>query len=218
MSVHPAGRGPGGSLLGTALRRAALRRTALRRVTPAALALLSVACSPAGSRPSQAEAESEYAIRSLLSMVGSGDASEVAGLFHPDAVYDDYASQHQFRGLEEIAGYITGGTRWATAVSLDVMAVNAWGTGAVAEWVFTGIQDRPIPGFLPVVTGNEVVLTGITLIQMEDGRIRRAADYQDALPLVLQLGGEVHMPGGVLLRQETVAAEPDTLPPTPEFP
>jgi len=208
MKVHAASRRRGRSRCGADL----------RRVAPAALALLAVACSPAAPGPSRAEAESEYAIRSLLSMVGSGDASEVAGLFHPDAVYDDYASQHQLRGMEEIAGYITGGTRWATAVSVDVMAVNAWETGAVAEWVFTGVQDRPIPGFLPVVTGHEVVLTGVTIIQMEDGRIRRAADYQDALPLVLQLGGEVRMPGGVLLRQEPVAAEPDTLPSAPELP
>lgn len=191
------------------------------------LALLAAACSPDGSGPSRAEAENEFAIRTLLAMVGSGNADDVAGLFHPDATYDDYANQHQYRGLEEIAGYITGGTRWATAVSVDVMDVHLTTTGAVAEWVFTGIQDQPIGSFLPVVTGREVVLNGITLIQMEDGRIRRAADYVDALPLVLQLGGEVHMPGGGVLRQElepgdTVAdagfIDPaDTLP-TPQEP
>jgi ketosteroid isomerase-like protein len=193
-----------------------------------ALALLAGACSPASQGLSRAEGENEFAIRTLVAMLGSADASDVAGLFHPDAVYDDYANQHQYRGMEEIAGYIAGGTRWATAVTMDVMAVHVSTTGAVAEWVFTGIQDRPIGSFLPVVTGREVVLYGVTIIRMENGRIRRAADYMDALPLVLQLGGEVRMPGGGVLRQEP--AEPplreepgdeptgDDAPPIPDTP
>ena len=175
-----------------------------------ALALLLAACSPTAPGRSQAEAESEFAIRTLLAMVGSGSADDVAGLFHPDAVYDDFANQHQYRGLEEIAGYVSGGSRWATGVSMNVIDVHVSSTGAVAEWVFTGIQDHPIGSLLPVVTGREVVLNGVTIIEMEDGRIRRAADYVDALPLVLQLGGEVHMPGGGVLRQELEPA--DTLP------
>lgn len=183
-----------------------------------ALMILVAACASEGSDLSRAEAENEIALRALLAMVGAGHADEVAGLFHPDAVYDDFANQQQYRGLEEISGYVAGGTRWATGVSVDIISIHVSDSAAVAEWVFTGIQDHPIPGFLPVVTGHEVVLNGITVIEMEDGRIRRAADYVDALPLVLQLGGEVHMPGGALLRQEPVAAEPDTLPSTPELP
>jgi len=196
--------------------RAACRRPAAALAASLALALLPCACAPAASGPSQAEAENEIAVRTLLSMIGSGDATDVAGFFHPDAVYDDYANQQQYRGLEEIAGYIAGGTRWATAVSMDVMSVRVSDSLAVAEWVFTGIQDRPIRSFVPVVTRREVVLNGVTILEIEDGRIRRAADYTDALALALQLGGEVSMPGGVVLRQErgaaAEAAATDTIP------
>jgi ketosteroid isomerase-like protein len=170
------------------------------------LAVVLCSCSTGARQPSQAEAENEIAVRTLLSMIGSGDVSDVAGLFHPDAVYDDYANQRQYRGLEEIAGYLAGGTRWATAVSMDVLSVHVSDSLAVAEWVFTGIQDRPIRSFVPVVTGREVVLNGVTILEIEEGRIRRAADYTDALALALQLGGEVRMPGGVVLRQDAAAA------------
>ena len=174
-----------------------------------ALALFATACSTGGAGPSQVQAENEITIRTLLSMMGSGNADDVAGLFHPNAVYDDYANQQQYRGMEEIAGYVAGGTRWATAVSMDVMSVHVSDSVAVAEWVFTGIQDRPIRSLLPMVTGREVVLNGVTIIEMEDGRIRRAADYVDVLPLVLQLGGEVHMPGGGIIRLEAGALPAD---------
>lgn len=176
------------------------------------LALLQGACTTGAQGPSQAEAENEIAVRSLLAMMASGDATDVAGLFLPDAVYDDYANQQQYRGLEEIAGYIKGGTRWATAVSMDVMSVHVSASGAVAEWVFTGIQDRPIRSFVPVATGREVVLNGVTILEMEGGRIHRAADYTDALALVLQLGGEVSMPGGGVLKQEPTEAPADSVP------
>ena len=179
-------------------------------------ALVLGACSPRPSGPSRLEAENEIAIRTLIGMVESGNAEDVAGLFHPDAVYDDFANQHQYRGLEEIAGYLSGGSRWATGVSMTIIDLHVSPTGAVAEWVFTGIQDQPIGSMFPVVTGREVVLNGVTIIEMESGRIRRAADYVDVLPLVLQLGGEVHMPGGGTLRQDP-APPGDTLP-TPQEP
>ncbi len=188
-----------------------------RLIVTAALVL--GACAPRPSGPSRLQAENEIAIRTLIGMVGSGNADDVAGLFHPDALYDDFANQHQYRGLEEIAGYVSGGSQWATAVSVDVIELHVSSTGAVAEWVFTGVQDKPVGSLLPVVTGREVVLNGVTIIEMEDGRIRRAADYVDALPLVLQLGGEVRMPGGGVLKQDP--ADPplpsDTLP-TPQEP
>jgi len=157
-------------------------------------------CSSRTAGPSQVEAENEIAMRTLVDMMSSADAQDVASLFHPDAVYDDFANQRQYRGLEEIAGYIQGGSRWATAVSFDIIELHVSDAGAVAEWVFTGIHDQPIGSFLPVVTGREVVLNGVTIIEVEAGRIRRAADYVDGLPMVLQLGGEVHMPGGGILK------------------
>ena len=189
----------------------------LATVLTLSLALLQGACTSGARRPSQAETENEFAIRTLMSMVGSGDATDIAGLFLPDAVYDDYANQQQYRGLEEIAGYVAGGTRWATAVSMDVMSVHVSDSSAAAEWVFSGIQDRPIRSFVPVATGREVVLNGVTILEMDGGRIRRAADYADALSLALQLGGEMRMPGGVVLKQEQAGApaEPemsDTIP------
>lgn len=166
----------------------------------AALAIIVGACAAPADGPSRVETENEITVRTLLGMWGSGDAADVAGLFHPDAVYDDFANQEQYRGLQEIASYLSMGTRWATGVNMSVTAVHVSGTGAVAEWVFSGFQERPIGNLFPDVTGREVVLNGVTILEIDQGRIRRAADYMDVLPLVLQLGGEVVMPGGSILK------------------
>ena len=57
---------------------------------------------------------------------------------------------------------------------------------------------------VPVATGREVVLNGVTIIEIEDGRIIRAADYTDTTPLMLQLGGRIELPGGVVIEAEDV--------------
>jgi steroid delta-isomerase-like uncharacterized protein len=164
------------------------------------------ACGFNDSAPPRALAENELAIRNLLFSWESGNTAALAELFWPDAVYDDFPNQHQYRGVEEIAGYMTYIHTWATGVSMNVAEVHASETGAVAEWVLSAIQDAPIGDLVPVATGREVVLNGVTIIQTDGGRIRRAADYSDALPFVLQLGAEVLMPGGDTIRLDLLPA------------
>jgi steroid delta-isomerase-like uncharacterized protein len=161
--------------------------------------IFALGCSPTGDALPRALAENEIAIRSLMGLWESGQVEELTGFFWPDAVYDDFPNQTQHRGIEEIAGYVQHIHTWATGVTMGVTEVHVSESGAVAEWVFSAIQARPIPGQVPVATGREVVLNGVTIIEMDGGRIRRAADYIDVLPLVLQLGGKAELPGGVVM-------------------
>lgn len=194
-------------------------RRALGRPRSAALVLLALAaCTGGGGGPGRLEVENEMALRSLLGMLESGETADVAGLFHPDAVYDDFANQQQYQGLEEIAGYLAQGSRWADGVSVTLTGLHVWPGGGVAEWIFSGIQDRPMGTLVPLATGREVVLNGVTVIEVESGRIRRAADYMDVLPLLLQLGAEVRMPGGGVLRRDAQPPEPDPQPQPEERP
>jgi len=153
-----------------------------------------------GSGPSPAEARNEIVIRTLLSVWESGDTDALLELFQPDAAYDDFPNQVQYHGIDEIVGYVSSVHTWGTAVAMNVIQVHATEDGATAEWVLSAIQEGPIGDMVPVATGREVVLNGVTLIETEGGRIRRAADYMDVLPFVLQLGGEVTMPGGGVIR------------------
>ena len=47
-------------------------------------------------------------------------------------------------------------------------------------------------------------MNGVTIIEMEGGRIIRAADYVDTLPMMLQLGGRVEMPGGGVIELDAI--------------
>lgn len=186
------------------------RRTGRSAATVLAAALAAAACGRDGSEPSPVLARNEVVARSFFQAWEGGDTEALMDLFAPDAVYDDFANQMQYQGVEEIVGYVTQAQRWATGLSIDVAMVHPSEHGATVEWIFSAVQDRPIGTLAPVATGREVVLNGVTILEIERGRIRRAADYLDALPLVLQLGGEVRMPGGGVIRLEDVLVE-DTL-------
>jgi len=147
----------------------------------------------------QALAQNELLVRSLVDALQAADTAAIVELFWPEATYDDYASQLQHRGIEEIVGYATSVHSWADDVYMNVGKVHTSASGAVAEWLFAAVQARPMGELVPEVTGREVVLNGVTIIEVDGGRIRRAADYMDTAPMFLQLGGRVELPGGGVL-------------------
>lgn len=171
------------------------RRAGLRPIA-VLLGLVVSGCIAAGPTEEEANRESELVIRSLMAAWESADAAVIEELFWPDAVYDDFPNQHTYQGPQEIVGYVLALHDWADDVYFNVGEVHVSPSGAVAEWVFSAVQARPIGADVPVGTGLEVVSNGVTIIELEGGRIRRAADYMDTRPIMLQLGGRIELPGG----------------------
>lgn len=161
-------------------------------------------CTPPSRTPRTSE--SELTIRSLLVAMETADTALIQDLFWPDATYDDYPNQHTHRGVEEIVAYVTGSHRWADDVFVNAGRVHVTESGAVAEWLFRGVQARPMGGQLTIATGTEVLLNGVTVVELDGDRIRRAADYTDTGALLLQLGGRVEMPDGGVLELEDVGS------------
>jgi hypothetical protein len=172
-----------------------------------ALALLTASCNRSG--PSPLLKENELLARMLVADFQSGDVSNLSSMFYPTAVYDDYSSQSAYKGLREISGYVRSIQSWADDISMSVNAVHASETGATVEWTLDAVQRRPIPGTISVATGKQVQINGVTVLEISRHLITRAADYMDDLGLLLQLGGQVHMPGGTVLK-DNASPSPDT--------
>lgn len=162
------------------------------------MALLS-SCIATGASDTEAANEAEVAIRSLMAAWERGDEALLQELFWPQATYDDFPNQHVHEGIQEIIDYVNAMHAWADDVYMSVGAVHVTANGAVAEWVFSGVQNRPLGNQVTVGTGREVVTNGVTIIELERGRIMRAADYFDTAPMLLQLGGRIELPGGTVL-------------------
>lgn len=159
----------------------------------------------AGCTPSADLAEQRA--RELMEVWESGDASRLAEIATPDLVYVDIPNAERFEGLDGAKRYVGHVHSWASQVTITVAAVHSGPTGAVAEWVMRGVQDRPIPGRVPVGTNRPFELKGATVVALRNGRIARAADYMDVLGFVIQLGAHVELPGGVVVPPRDEAAQ-----------
>ena len=178
------------------------------RNTFAALLVVVISLLPAACRPSESAspllAQNELAARSLLASWERGEIERMGEYFWADATYDDFSNSIQHRGLTEIQAYLAQVHEWGSDVVVNVTAVHPSADGAVAEWVFSAVQTAPVEGTVDVGTGREVILNGVTILEIDGGLVRRAADYVDSLPFVLQLGGRVERPGGTVLELDGV--------------
>ena len=155
---------------------------------------------PLGERDSSEREHAESAVRTLLGAWESGDAESLDDLFLPDAVYVDMPNDRVLTGVPAIKGFVDHVHSWASEVAIEIRSVRAADGFAVAEWTMSGVQDRPIPGMVPVAaTGRAFEITGTTIVEVEGRRIRRAVDYIQVVPLMLQLGGRIELPGGTVL-------------------
>ncbi len=140
----------------------------------------------------------------LATAVASADTALIADLFWPEATYDDFANQLTYQGIPEIIGYLTSAHEWGDDIYMNMGRVNTGPTMAVGEWIFSAVQNRPMGNQVPFVTGREVVFNGATIIELEGGRIMRAADYVDTAPLTLQLGGSINFPTDGVTEPENI--------------
>ena len=186
-----------------------LQTTSIGKQTIMRIVSLSVvvvtACGPSGTSTSSTTApESELKILMLATAVESADTALIADLFWPEATYDDFANQLTYQGISEIVGYLTNAHEWGDDIYMNMGRINTGPTMAVGEWVFSAVQNRPMGDQVPFVTGREVVFNGATIIELEGGRIMRAADYIDTAPLTLQLGGIINFPTDGVTEPENI--------------
>lgn len=176
---------------------AALPGNLARACSLLTVALLGVLSACAANDTEESDREAELLARTMTAAIEAADTALIRDLFWPQATYEDFPNQHTYLGVDEIVGYMTGAHQWADDVLMNVGNVHATAAGGVVfEWVFSGVQARPMAGVLSEGTGREVVLNGVTILEVDGGRIERAADYTDSGALFLQLGASVEMPDG----------------------
>lgn len=156
-------------------------------------------CTPSAD---EAAALGEYLLQSLAFARQTADTLMIEEIFLPDATYDDYPQQIEYRGIQEIVGYLTSLHEWGDDVYLNLGDVQVSPSGAVGEWFLAAIQSRPIPDLITTATDREVVVSGVTVIEIEGGRIARAADYSDRATVMLQLGARIELPDGTIIQDE----------------
>ena len=135
----------------------------------------------------------------LMDVWESGKQESLAEFVDSSAVYDDIPNNHRFEGIEGFENYVGHVHNWASEISITIQETGGSTERAYAEWTMHAKQSKPIEGRIPIATDSTFTLKGLTLVEVENGKIIRAADYIDVLGFILQLGSTVELPGGVVI-------------------
>lgn len=148
--------------------------------------LLAAGLSCSRGQPQESPSQPKQLARRLYLAWSEHDLDEIAAIFAPDGTYEDVPPARSYRGPEEIKGFLTAIWSWAPNVQFEVTSLAVAGDTVVAEWVMSGTQTGAI-GQIPAI-GNDFSVRGVSVMEIEGGRITRNSDYYDLSSLLVQFG------------------------------
>ena len=117
----------------------------------------------------------------------TNDPERVLALFADDCVFEDVTFGVVARGKEELRSFVKGAFAAVPDFKYGVTCRFAASRWAAIEWVMSGTHRGDFPG-IPATGKRFSSVRGSTVLELEDGKIRRESDYWDAATLMKQVG------------------------------
>jgi steroid delta-isomerase-like uncharacterized protein len=166
------------------------RRLALRTssATVAAFAL-------AGTRSTLAQdatpstADVPDIVRRWIDTWNSADpAATIAALYTPDGVYEDAPSgTSNLTTGTDVAGFVDSFVQESSDLAMELRSGFGTDNWAAVAWDRSFRYTGQLPG-IPPGSGQSVISHGVTIFELQDGKISRSTDYYDRTPLLAAVG------------------------------
>jgi steroid delta-isomerase-like uncharacterized protein len=128
----------------------------------------------------------ERVLNDLIAAWSSHDVEKLASCFTDDCVYEDVTLGLVNRGRAELRAFVGDFFAASPDVRFELKSAFVAGNRAAAEWVMSGTHQGDMPG-LPA-TGKRYSVRGASIMELQDGKIRRNSDYWDMATFLRQLG------------------------------
>jgi steroid delta-isomerase-like uncharacterized protein len=128
----------------------------------------------------------ERVLEDWASAWSSRDAVKLLSLFTDDCVYEDVTFGVITHGKKELRAFAEGVFAGVPDFKIELTARFLAGTSGSMEWVMSGTHKGDFPG-MPS-TGKRFSTRGVTILELQDGKIRRNSDYWDAAGVMRQVG------------------------------
>jgi steroid delta-isomerase-like uncharacterized protein len=129
------------------------------------MAPLFAASAASGQDPGSAEAR---LLSSYEAAWSAHDAEKVAAYFTDDAVYEDVTLGELHRGRSAIKAFAQGTFDVLPGYAIKPQSIVVGNGSAAVEWVMSGTYRE---------TGKSFSVRGVSVMQFENGKIRRNSDY-----------------------------------------
>ena len=116
----------------------------------------------------------------------SHDTEKVLSIFTDDCVYEDVTFGAINHGKKELRAFADGVFAGVPDFRVELTARFVADPQAGMEWVMSGTHKGDFPG-MPA-TGKRFSVRGVTIVELQAGKIRRNSDYWDAASVMRQVG------------------------------
>ena len=112
----------------------------------------------------------------------SHDVDKVVPLFTNDVVYEDVTFGAVNHGSAELRKFASFFFEAVPDMKFELLESSVQGKRGVIEWVFSG-TDKGV-----YKTGKRFTVRGVSIINLDNGRISRNLDFYDAATIMRQVG------------------------------
>jgi steroid delta-isomerase-like uncharacterized protein len=136
------------------------------------------------SEPSALDAD--RIVAAFVSAWNDPQADGMADLLTKDVEYTEIPTAREFKGPDAVVKWVQDTHRWASDFRIRILNIAGDGDRVAAEWVMEGTQTGEWPDSR--ITGEAFSVPGMSILELDRGRIRRGRDYWDLQDLLRQLG------------------------------
>ena len=112
----------------------------------------------------------------------SHDVEKVIPLFTKDVLYEDVTLTVVNHGAEELRKFATGFLAAVPDLKMELIGSSIQGNQGSIEWILRG-TDKGI-----YKTGQKFSVRGVSIVNLEHGRISRNLDFYDSATIMRQVG------------------------------
>lgn len=115
------------------------------------------------------------------------DAEKLLAILTDDCVYEDVTFGVVTQGKNEVRGFVNGALAAVPDFRMELKKRFVTETFGGAEWTMSGTHKGDFPG-MPATGKAFSSIRGASIIELQNGRIRRVSDYWDAASFMKQVG------------------------------
>jgi steroid delta-isomerase-like uncharacterized protein len=140
----------------------------------------------------------EQLVDGFIEMWNTKDLNKIDLIFTADCVYDDVPALTKYKGKSEVKASLKEDFIWCSDLKMEPISRMVNEDGAVIEWIWSGKQTGDIEGLIKA-TGKSFSIRGTSIMEFENGKIKKNSDYYDAGGFLYQLGVRFALPTGEIV-------------------
>ncbi len=134
--------------------------------------------------------QNEALVHDFIEALNTQDIDKLTSLFTEYGTYEEVCSGRLNKGRKAIANYIRATIEGIPDSKFELVSISCSANHAMFEWIWKGTNSVGWPAMNLPPTNKYLELRGVSVMDIENGRIRANRDYWDWNSLMKGIGAK----------------------------